>query len=157
VKIRPVGAQLFHADGRTYRQTWWDSWSLFLILRRRLKTESNIVATIYNFANITAKHRKARMVRKVEEIWCRVRIHYFNIFAISKAVGRLKQLSLSNNDVKNIVQMWPVISLKKLEGKFRTMLVSLGTDGVFLRLLWWDSLCFFRDTYWGCTKVLLRR
>jgi hypothetical protein len=37
-------------------------------LRRRLKTESNIVATIYTFANIIAKHRKSRMVRKVEEI-----------------------------------------------------------------------------------------
>jgi len=40
MKIRPVGADLFHADGhmdrQTDRQTWW-SWSfLFAIMRTRL-------------------------------------------------------------------------------------------------------------------------
>jgi len=89
------------SEGRTDRPD--ETLVAFLIQRRRLKTESNIVATIYNFANITTRHRKPRKVRKAEEIWCRVRIHYFNIFAISKAVERLKQLSRSNNDIKNSV------------------------------------------------------
>jgi len=37
--IRPVGAELFHADGQTDEQTWCSQQSLFAILRTRLKTE----------------------------------------------------------------------------------------------------------------------
>jgi len=36
IKIRPVGAELFHADWRTDRQTWRSQQSLFAILRKRL-------------------------------------------------------------------------------------------------------------------------
>ena len=37
--IRPEGAEMFHADGRTYRQTWQSSETLFAILRKHQKRE----------------------------------------------------------------------------------------------------------------------
>ena len=37
LKIRPVGAELIHADGQTDRQTWRSEQSLFALLRKRLK------------------------------------------------------------------------------------------------------------------------
>jgi len=41
MKIRPVGAELFHADrrtdGKTYRQTWRSWWPLFADLWTRFK------------------------------------------------------------------------------------------------------------------------
>jgi len=37
MKIRPVGAELFHAGGWTDRKTWRSYWSLIAILRMRLK------------------------------------------------------------------------------------------------------------------------
>jgi len=40
MKIRPVGAELFHADGQTHRQTGRleEAMSLFAVLQTRLKT-----------------------------------------------------------------------------------------------------------------------
>jgi len=38
IKIRPVGAELIHANGRTDGQTWRSKQSLFAILRRHLIT-----------------------------------------------------------------------------------------------------------------------
>jgi hypothetical protein len=37
VTIRPVGAELLHADSQTDRQTWRSQYSLFAILQTRLK------------------------------------------------------------------------------------------------------------------------
>ena len=39
-KIRPMGAELFHADGRTDEQIWRGLLSLFAILQTRLKSHS---------------------------------------------------------------------------------------------------------------------
>jgi hypothetical protein len=48
VQIRPVRAELFHADGRTDRQTWWSQLSLFAILRTLLKLNKLLTVTFYN-------------------------------------------------------------------------------------------------------------
>jgi hypothetical protein len=40
MEIRPVGAELFHEEGRTDRQTWWSYWSLSVIMRTHPKTDS---------------------------------------------------------------------------------------------------------------------
>jgi hypothetical protein len=47
VKIRPVGAELFHADGRTDRQTYDEASShFFAVLQTRVKTA---YAALYDY------------------------------------------------------------------------------------------------------------
>jgi hypothetical protein len=48
MKIRPVGAELFHADGRTWRYYL----SLFAILPTRLKGLGGIMIRISSFENM---------------------------------------------------------------------------------------------------------
>ena len=112
-RVVPCG----RTDGRTDKQT---------DLMRLAVAENKIVDTTDYFANIIAKYKKPRMVRMLEEIWCRVRIYYFNILAISKTVARLKQNSRSSNDVKNRVKSLASNVSKQLQGNLERCEFLLG-------------------------------
>ena len=64
MKIRPVGAEMFHAgertdrhiDGRIGGQTWWNWESLFAILRQRLKNETKTFKKTTHFTEFCAAY-----------------------------------------------------------------------------------------------------